>query len=325
MRKTAGIFFGIIIGIQSLSAGNALLFNGINEYVQLSEAVPVGSSSNTVEMWVKVPEIGNGNLEENERVGVILGNFGSSPNANWEIHAQGEIRMYWNGGNPDIKGTTDLRDDTWHHIAFVRDKGNDRIQAYIDGQLEFDHEGCGSDVIFSTSPRIGNDNRPTGNPYFHGEIDELRIWNTARTQSQIREYMCEDVSSESGLVAYYPMSDGSGTALSDNAGTNTGTLVNMDNSNWTGDHLVPEGDGGTTPYRIKSLNHLYWASANSSTWNSDFEQIADIDASPTADWNGGAGFSPIGTNAANFFGSYDGAGFTITGLTVDRASENYIG
>lgn len=250
MRKTAGTFLGIILGIHILSAGNALQFNGIDEYVQLSELLSIGSSSNTVEMWVKVPEVGSGNLEEGERVGIMLGNYDSPQDAGWEIHSDGQIRIWWNG-NPEIRGAKDLRDNTWHHVAFVRDKVNDKILGYVDGELEFEENDCGTDLTFTTKHRIGADNRTSGMPYFHGEIDELRIWNTARTQSQIREYMCEDVSGQSGLLAYYRMTDGSGMTLSDNTGTNTGTLVNMDNSNWSGDHLVPEGDGSTTPYQIK--------------------------------------------------------------------------
>jgi hypothetical protein len=326
MRKITGIFLGFIFAIQSLLAGNALRFNGIDEYVQLSEVLNIGSSSSTIETWVRIPVVGDGNLAEDERVGIVIGNWGQgSENVALEVHAAGQVRYYWNNGEYDLKGIKDLRDGSWHHLAAVRDRSNNLIYVYVDGVLEIENPGAGTDINISLTHRIGADNRTSGMPYFHGEIDELRIWNTARTQSQIREFMCEDVSGESGLLAYYRMTDGSGSTLSDNKGSNTGTLVNMDNSNWTGDHLVPNGDGSTTPYQIKSLNHLYWVSTNSSTWNSDFEQVADIDASPTADWNGGAGFSPIGTNANNFLGSYDGAGFTITGLTVDRASENFIG
>ncbi|MDZ7797725.1 MAG: LamG domain-containing protein [Candidatus Marinimicrobia bacterium] len=314
----------IAIFMQILTANNALEFDGINDHVRLSETLSVGSSSNTVEMWVKVPEVGSANLEAGERVGIMLGNYDDGENAGWEIHAAGEIRIWWNG-NPEEKGTRDLRDNSWHHVAFVRDKTNDKILAYVDGELEFEVSSCGADLTFTWEHYIGGDRRGSGVPYFHGEIDELRVWNTARTQTQIREYMCADVSGQSGLVAYYRMTDGSGTTLSDNAGTNTGTLHNMDNSDWVRDNQVPEGDGSTMPYRINGLNQLYWVSANSSSWSSDFEQIADIDASATVAWNTGAGFSPIGTHASNFLGSYDGAGYTITGLTVNRSSENYTG
>lgn len=45
-----------------------------------------------------------------------------------------------------------------------------------------------------------------------------------------------------------------------------------------------------------------------------------IDASATATWNGGAGFTPIGNTLTEFSGTFNGMGFTIDGLTINRAS-----
>lgn len=44
----------------------------------------------------------------------------------------------------------------------------------------------------------------------------------------------------------------------------------------------------------------------------------DIDASATQGWNDGEGFRPIGTLSAPFTGCFDGRGFTIKGLHIDR-------
>src|SRR5690606_21166857 len=52
-----------------------------------------------------------------------------------------------------------------------------------------------------------------------------------------------------------------------------------------------------------------------------------IDASGSAQWWGGLGFVPVGrTNQANSFqGSFDGRGHVISGLTIDRPGEDYVG
>ena len=57
---------------------------------------------------------------------------------------------------------------------------------------------------------------------------------------------------------------------------------------------------------------------------------ADIDAAATVSWNGGAGFAPIGDVIVNgtfrfFSGRFDGLGHTISGLTIVRPTENYVG
>lgn len=52
----------------------------------------------------------------------------------------------------------------------------------------------------------------------------------------------------------------------------------------------------------------------------------NIDASTTASWNSGQGFSPIGTSTSyGFSGTFDGLGHTITGLTINRASGSGVG
>lgn len=58
----------------------------------------------------------------------------------------------------------------------------------------------------------------------------------------------------------------------------------------------------------------------------DYVQTADIDASPTgtdgsAYWNSGAGWEPIGSIlTGNFTGTYDGGGYTISDLYIDRTT-----
>jgi len=52
---------------------------------------------------------------------------------------------------------------------------------------------------------------------------------------------------------------------------------------------------------------------------------ADIDASATSGWDGGDGFEPIGNDSTPFEGKFDGCGHTISNLTINRDSEDYVG
>ncbi|GAB5409767.1 MAG: hypothetical protein BalsKO_21320 [Balneolaceae bacterium] len=89
---------------------------------------------------------------------------------------------------------------------------------------------------------------------------------------------------------------------------------------------VPGGSGTEIdPYQISSLPNLYWLSQNSSFWEDEFIQTVDIDASETTNWANGAGFSPIGSSSTRFKGTYNGNGHSITGLTINRPSTDYIG
>jgi Concanavalin A-like lectin/glucanases superfamily/Secretion system C-terminal sorting domain/The GLUG motif len=321
MKKTPIILCFVVLSV--LFANSSLEFDGLNDHVRISSAMNIGNGSNTVEAWIKVPLIGTNNLQATDRVGIIMGNYDISPNAGWEIHDDGQLRMWWNknSGGYEFYGTKDLRDNAWHHIAFVRDVSLDSSFMYVDGVLDASYQSAGPNLTFTTSFYIGADRRVSLSPYFHGRMDELRVWNTARTQTEIREYMCENVSGSTGLLAYYQMSNDSGTSLTDNTGNGyTGTLTYMDNSDWVNDNQIPVGDGSATPYQINGLNQLYWLSQNSAYWSADVDQITDITATATESWDGGAGFTPIGNSSTYFTGTYDGNDYSINDLTINRVS-----
>ncbi|HEY4370221.1 MAG TPA: GLUG motif-containing protein [Steroidobacteraceae bacterium] len=90
-------------------------------------------------------------------------------------------------------------------------------------------------------------------------------------------------------------------------------------------------NGGTINYTV--INSL---GAQGSTTATDLQGMngnkalnyalgSNIDASATSAWNAGAGFAPIGTNVAQFSGSFDGLGHTISGLTINLPGTDNIG
>ena len=59
-----------------------------------------------------------------------------------------------------------------------------------------------------------------------------------------------------------------------------------------------------------------------------YELTKNIDCSDTINWNGGLGFDPIGSTGslwAPFTGTFDGKGFNITGLYINRPLKDYVG
>lgn len=92
------------------------------------------------------------------------------------------------------------------------------------------------------------------------------------------------------------------------------------------------GDGSQgNPYQIATLQNLLWLQQDQAQWASGkyFIQTADIDASITSTWNGGAGWDPIGKYNASpdlsFFGSYDGQNHSITSLYIYRPAQDRVG
>lgn len=80
-----------------------------------------------------------------------------------------------------------------------------------------------------------------------------------------------------------------------------------------------DGDGSAAnPYLITDDHELQAMTVDTSA---QYELGNPIDCSGTADWNNGAGFAPIEV----FTGSFDGNGYTVSGVTIDRPSEDNMG
>lgn len=83
------------------------------------------------------------------------------------------------------------------------------------------------------------------------------------------------------------------------------------------------GDGTEEdPYVITNATELQ---AMNEELSANYTLGNDVDASDTAGWNDGKGFEPVGNSSDPFAGSFDGAGFAVTNLTIDRPAENDVG
>ena len=81
----------------------------------------------------------------------------------------------------------------------------------------------------------------------------------------------------------------------------------------------PNGSGTENdPYLISGINQLYWISQNSDSWDKYFLQTSDINAGSSKNWNSGKGFTPIGNDNVKFTGHYDGSGYIIDSLFINR-------
>ncbi|NGZ90170.1 hypothetical protein G7034_07885, partial [Psychroflexus sp. C1] len=90
------------------------------------------------------------------------------------------------------------------------------------------------------------------------------------------------------------------------------------------------GDGlsASTAYEIASFENLLWITEDSTRWDKYYIQTSDIDAGATKTNENcfdTEGWSPIGNADALFTGSYNGQGYTISNLYIDRTSSLGVG
>lgn len=114
--------------------------------------------------------------------------------------------------------------NAWHHVAGVYDGSQMRL--YVNGQLQATSTAQSGDISYLDSwLAIGGLKDDDFLQAIDGFVDEVRIWNVARTQAQIQADMQRSLNGgEPGLFAYWRLDEGSGTTTAD-AGPNNLTGV----------------------------------------------------------------------------------------------------
>ncbi|MCE3007409.1 MAG: LamG domain-containing protein [Bacteroidetes bacterium] len=101
-------------------------------------------------------------------------------------------------------GAPYILDQNWHHIAFTRQGGFARL--YVDGALVGSKSMPGN-INSASELTLGLD--VDGREPYQGSMDEVRIWNRALTEDEIRHKMTERLAGAApGLVAYYRLDEG---------------------------------------------------------------------------------------------------------------------
>ena len=86
------------------------------------------------------------------------------------------------------------------------------------------------------------------------------------------------------------------------------------------------GDGSSgNAYRITDVYGLQGVGSSTALLAGSYRLMNDIDATGTANWNNGAGFVPIGDGIRSFKGNFDGRGYVVANMTINRLSQDYVG
>ncbi|PKP01870.1 MAG: hypothetical protein CVU11_13795 [Bacteroidetes bacterium HGW-Bacteroidetes-6] len=232
----------------SLSSQNfALDLDGVNDKIGVTNSASLNpTTALTVEAWINADV-----WKSSVYGGVIVGKQATSPDRGYCLTA-GEngkaeftvaIANIWiSVASPAIMGL-----NSWYHIAGVFD--GSVIKIYINGQLQATNTASGTISAATTTTMYLGENPTWSGRYFEGTIDEVRIWNTARSQSEIQSEMDNELTgNETGLVAYYNMNEGAGTSVGDaTSNSNAGTMLNMDPfTDWVNGFVVSAADVGVT-------------------------------------------------------------------------------
>ncbi|KMO94602.1 LamG domain-containing protein [Streptomyces roseus] len=208
-------------------AETALHLDGGGAHVDLGDpgALRFGGKPYSIEAWIKptvhdVPALARSGE-------YVLG-----------VDAAGALSLTHDGAPAPLLSTGTVPTDVYTHVAATFDGTTAKL--YLGGKP------AGSGPLPFTpatgaATRVGSDPAGRAGEHFEGDIDELRVWNRVRSESELAEDVNHRlIGNEPGLVAYYRFDEGSGTTAHDQADRALhGTL--RDGARWTGSD-APVGD-----------------------------------------------------------------------------------
>jgi hypothetical protein len=245
MQKIYSTLFLAILTISGFSqnpAGNCFhidydqfQLDGLRKYFDCGndDMLNVGDDL-TLEIWLQFRD-----LDDNQKV---IGKFGLN-NSGYLLGVD-QGRVYPEVWTPtkfeDLAGLMNPLAQHWHHIAITYEAG-DSLKSYINGKQVGAVVVGNAGLAANTDPLIiGIASWDLSNFQSFGNMDEVRVWDVARSHAEIKESMFRELSgTEPGLVAYYDFNQSTGNNLPDITGNgNDGTGNNVDADEWMASNAV---------------------------------------------------------------------------------------
>jgi mRNA-degrading endonuclease toxin of MazEF toxin-antitoxin module len=204
--------------------------NGVNQYLEVSDSdrLSFGNGSAdaplTFEMWLRPDTM---SAKQN-----LLSRYPGGANQEYRLSiAANSIRLdlYDSSAQATVSAYTSASQASlvggWHHLAVTYDgRGGataaNGITIYVDGvAVALTRSNSAAYVAMENRAiplQIGREG--TNWKQYDGGLDELRIWDLVRTQAQIQAAMSTELTgAEPGLVAYWKINEGVGTAVADSS------------------------------------------------------------------------------------------------------------
>ncbi|MDA3613547.1 CARDB domain-containing protein [Polluticaenibacter yanchengensis] len=243
-------------------SGNNLLFAGSNQYAHLDDKAL--NNSYTIETWVKFT---NQAATINSQV-IGLTDRNNPNNISHQVRTDNNGRFVHNiktSANVNITGTTIIQPGKWYHVA-ISCTNNGNAYLYINGIQE---GTVPVTDLWQNGNRLQLAGQLNNTNAFNGELDEVKIWQTALSEQDIRAYMCKKITAGhtayNDLVAYFNLDEGAGNALFDE---HKNVSANMYNATWQVSG-APVGDISAYSYNgaasTATLQHITKADAITAT------------------------------------------------------------
>ncbi|MCA0131917.1 choice-of-anchor D domain-containing protein [Winogradskyella alexanderae] len=275
-------------------AERSVFFDGAVDYIDVDDRLDLNPAEFTISAWIKrdAADTGTASIVSKRDAAFTEG-------YDLRILNDNRIEIIWkNGSDQSLISNTAVPDDEWHEVAVIYD--GTTVKLYIDG-VEDNSANRTPPVATDENFYIAAAGKNTPTQYFRGNIDEVRVWDTALSVDELHFIMNQEISDNAGqvmgnelptsitrnevnsipwtdLAGYYPMTIYTYTNTDDLSGNgNQGALRNLDTV-----------DRQTAPLPYESTQNGDWDT--NATWtNGNVQYIPGtasiVDANTTIDWN----------------------------------------
>jgi hypothetical protein len=158
--------------------GNALSFDGVNDYVFIGDAAALDVTRVTLMAWVRPTALSDWSTvimkeDTNQLAYALYASENVSRPSLW-------VRTGTTDRSAD--GMSALPINTWSHLAATYDGANLRL--YVNGVLVRTRAGTGNITITSGQLKIGGN--AVWGEWFAGLIDDVRVYNRALSQAEVQ-------------------------------------------------------------------------------------------------------------------------------------------
>ena len=251
----------------TLNAQNtALNFDGVDDYANCGNFLPL---TYTKEAWINISDLTKDN-------NILSGSVGSL-HAFWApTLLNNKLSAGHNGNYQEVQDPTPLGANQWYHVAVTYDAPTTTMILFKNGVEVNRNTFVAAGTAANGQVLIGSFS--AGQNLFAGSIDEVRIWNVARTPSQIAANMNTSLGyAQPNLMANYRFNQGtpngnntSITSLTDDSGnarnaTLFGFGFNGFGSNFVSTNLVvPINLLKFEAFSLKNTVKIHWETATES-------------------------------------------------------------
>ena len=216
-------------------SGTSLIFDTNDSITITNDAIEPTTDSLTVEAWIKPNDtyqnydgfLSNADLpgDTNQWKGYGWFYFGSG----WHFFLRTVNTNFMGDTTGNVWPVAAVQTGEWTHLAATYD--SDTVRTYRNG-IPTDKKPAPGNIQYPASDDalIGKFNFGSNEGFFDGKIDEVRIWEVARTKTEIQGYMNQSLSgNEPGLIGYWRFDEGTGTDVFDaSTNSNNGTISSGD-------------------------------------------------------------------------------------------------